>query len=198
MDKQLPLPFNPQTMCWFASMRSQGQSIPLAWHWANVVGQYWYLQKGPLFQRLTRTKKTTDMCLLLLFVHLKSIVANKKTRLVANFLFKMTTFNQEFWPLRVLLYLYQPINKYSLKVSKKMQSVSVVHRATKLCSVKLWVFSVILCQAVTLQLFELEMYCTFWKPSNYLWLEQEGKGMARLLELKSLCQKQPCNIEFFC
>ena len=28
--KVVPLPFNPQTMCWFASMRSQGQSIPLA------------------------------------------------------------------------------------------------------------------------------------------------------------------------
>ena len=137
-----------------------------------MVGQYWYLQKGPLFQRLTRTKKTTDMCLLLLFVHLKSIVANKKTHLVANFPFKTTIFNQEFWRFdpweSCCTCINLAPNKHSLKVSKKMQYVSLVQRATKLCSVKLWVFPVILCQAVTLQLFELEMYCTFWKPSNYL------------------------------
>ena len=187
-------------MCWFASMRSQGPSIPLAWHWANVVGQYWYLQKGPLFQRLTRTKKTTDMCLHLLFVHLKSIVANKKTRLVANFLFKMTTFNQEFWPLRVLLYLYQ-------LGSKQIRFESFQKDAVRLCSSQ--GYKVVLCKTLSISSYSLsgcnfvalwatEMYCIFWKPSNYLWLEQEGKGMARLLELKSLCQKQPINIEFFC
>ena len=160
----VPLPFNPQTMCWFASMRSQGQSIPLAWHWANVVGQYWYLQKGPLFQRLTRTKKTTDMCLLLLFVHLKSIVANKKTRLVANLQLKwlLSTKSFDLWESCCTCINLAP-DKYGLKVSQKMQYVTVVQRATKLCSVKLWVFPVILCQAVTLQLFELQRHTTLFE-----------------------------------